>query len=203
VFTGIVEEVGVFEAVERRPESGRLAICGMLVAADCAVGDSIAVAGVCLTVVEAAPGSFVADVMNETLKRTRLGGLRAGDRVNLERAVRADARLGGHIVSGHVDGIGRVVSRRPGEAWETLVIALPPGLERHAAPQGSIAVEGTSLTIAEAAGAEVVIGLIPQTLKATTLGQLAPGDQVNIETDVLAKYVERLLGGRPGAAAAR
>jgi riboflavin synthase len=200
MFTGIVEEMGRVAAIESSERSARLTITAASVLEGTSLGDSIAVAGVCLTVVDLTGATFTADVMRETLERTRLGSLKPGVAVNLERAVRADARLGGHIVTGHVDALGTVVAHTPGENWNTLVIEVPEPIARHLAPQGSVAVEGVSLTIAEASARRFGVGLIPATLAATTLGSLAAGDRVNIETDILAKYLARLMGLDDGEA---
>lgn len=199
MFTGIVEEIGEVLAVDGAAGSARITVRGPVVTADAAHGDSIAVAGVCLTVTgDVVAGAFTADVMRETLDRTTLGRLRAGDPVNLERAVPAAGRLGGHVVQGHVDGVGRVVERTPGERWETVRIAVPPRLARYVAEKGSVAVDGVSLTVASVDdGAEptFTVGLIPTTLQATTLGRAPVGAEVNIEVDVIAKYVARLVRG--------
>ena len=206
MFTGIVEEIGKvrdigFPGGER--EDAVLTVEGPLAASDAGLGDSIAVNGVCLTVTSlGGDGSFTADVMPESLRRTALGDLVAGAPVNLERAVRADARLGGHVVQGHVDGVGTLVSRDPGERWDDLVISAPAGLTRYVAEKGSIAVSGVSLTVTHVDDDTFGVSLIPTTLEATILGGLVPGDRVNLEVDVLAKYVERLLlsGVVPGSA---
>ncbi|MGW0063347.1 riboflavin synthase, partial [Streptosporangium sandarakinum] len=158
-------------------------------------GDSIAVNGVCLTVVEVDGDVFTADVMKETLDRSSLGALRPGSPVNLERAVRADARLGGHIVQGHVDGTGTLLSREPGEHWEVVRISLPAELNRYVVEKGSIAVDGVSLTVAGVDGESLTVSLIPTTLRLTTLGAKRPGDPVNLEADVIAKHVEKLTAG--------
>jgi riboflavin synthase len=189
VFTGIVEEIGTVVAAG----SGRLAVRGPVVAADASAGDSIAVSGVCLTVVAVADGVFTADVMAETLRRTVLGGLRTGDPVNLERAATPTTRLGGHLVQGHVDGVGTVTDREPGAQWEIVRFALPPHLARYVVEKGSIAVDGVSLTVVEAGRDRFSVGLIPTTLERTTLGHKRVGDRVNLEVDVIAKYVEKLL----------
>lgn len=205
MFTGIVEELGTLESVERVGDSARLRIRGPLVTSDAGHGDSISVNGVCLTVTEYTPGeTFDADVMAETLDRTALGELAVGSPVNLERAMRADARFGGHIVQGHVDGTGRVLGREEHEHWQVMRISVPADLERYVVEKGSITVSGTSLTVSavsETGAAEpwLEVSLIPTTLDATVLGTLADGDAVNLEVDVLAKYVERLLGGRGGS----
>ena len=209
MFTGIVEEVGtlvVREDLGRAEEdtAARLSIRARKVLADVALGDSIAVNGVCLTVTDVRPdgdaGVWSTDVMAETLRRSSLAGAGAGDPVNLERAVTAHTRLGGHMVQGHVDGVGTVLTRTPGEHWEVVRIALPPALARYVVEKGSIAVDGVSLTVSAVTAATDAepwfeVGLIPTTLRETTLGGRAPGDRVNLEVDVIAKYVERLLGG--------
>jgi riboflavin synthase len=196
VFTGIIEEVGEVAALERRGDSAVLTVRAHRIADDLVHGASIAVSGVCLTVVGWQPGEVTAvefDVMGETIKRSALGGLEVGDRVNLERAVKADARLDGHVVQGHVDGTGVVVSRTPGDQWEAVRFALPAELARFVAEKGSVAVDGVSLTVSAVGPDWFEVGLIPETLRATTLGGKAAGDPVNLEVDVLAKYVARLL----------
>jgi riboflavin synthase len=196
VFTGIVEELGEVVAVERRAGSARLRVRGQRVAADAAHGESIAVNGVCLTVTDADDGEFAADVMAETLRRSSLGALAPGWPVNLERAARLDSRLGGHVVQGHVDGVGEILERTPGEHWELVRVSLPAQLARYVVEKGSIAVDGVSLTVVDVSDAAFSVGLIPTTLERTTLGRKQPGDPVNLEVDVLAKYVERLLAAR-------
>ena len=203
MFTGIVEELGEVAAVEDLGDACRFTLRGPLVTADAAHGDSIAVNGVCLTVVETADGTFTADVMAETLTRSSLGALRPGSRVNLERPMALGGRLGGHLVQGHVDGTGTVVERVPGEHWEIVKVALPAGLARYVVEKGSITVDGVSLTVVDAAADHFTVSLIPTTLAMTTLGLKQPGDPVNLEVDVLAKYVERLLGDRARTEAAR
>ena len=193
MFTGIVEELGTVSSVEHRGADARIVLVGPTVAEGTPVGGSIAVDGVCLTVTEVDGSAFAVDLMPETLQRSTLGGLRPGDRVNLERAVRADGRLDGHIVQGHVDGIGHLLQRTPGPRWDDLVVELPAGLSRYVAEKGSIAVSGVSLTVTHVAADRFGISLIPTTLEVTTLGGLAVGDRVNLEVDVIAKYVERLL----------
>lgn len=206
MFTGIVEELGTLESVERMGDSARLRIRGPVVTSDAGHGDSIAVNGVCLTVTEHAPGeTFEADVMAETLDRTALGALAPGDRVNLERAMRADARFGGHIVQGHVDGTGELLSRVEHEHWQVVRFSLPAALAKYVVEKGSLTVSGTSLTVSAVSDAGATepwfeVSLIPTTLEATVLGALSAGDSVNLEVDVLAKYVERLLTGRGGGA---
>jgi riboflavin synthase len=189
VFTGIIEELGEVVALEPRGDSAVLAVRASTVAPQ---GASVAVNGVCLTVVGADSGTLSFDVMAETLKRSVVGALRTGERVNLERAVRADGRLDGHIVQGHVDGTGVVVSRTPGDAWDSVRFGMPPELSRYVAEKGSIAVDGVSLTVTAVGDDWFEVGLIPETLRATTLGAKQPGDPVNLEVDVLAKYVARL-----------
>jgi len=199
MFTGIVEELGTVVALERLPDGAVLRVRGPLVTKAAKAGDSIAVNGVCLTVVEHGDGEFSADVMAESLNRSALGRLAIGDPVNLERPVAAHAvdgaggRLGGHIVQGHVDGVGTLVSRTRSEHWDLLVIELPAELARYVATKGSIAVDGTSLTVVEVGPDWFSVALIPTTLELTTLGRKQPGDLVNVEVDVIAKYVERLL----------
>jgi riboflavin synthase len=199
VFTGIVEELGTVEAVEDQGDAVRLTIRASTVLEDAGLGDSIAVNGCCLTVAELDPGVpdgggvWTADVMQETLDKTSLAAIQPGDRVNLERAVTADKRLGGHIVQGHVDGVGQIIARSPSEHWDVVEIALPDGLGRYLVDKGSITVDGVSLTVVEARAQSFTVSLIPETLARTTLGTRQPGDRVNLEADVLAKHVEKLL----------
>jgi riboflavin synthase len=199
MFTGIVESLGAVIAVETGTEDARLEISAPF-AGELAFGESVAVNGVCLTVTTSSADGFVADVMPGTLRRTTLGSLRIGQRVNLERAVTPVSRLGGHVVQGHVDGVGSIVSRNPGPRWDDVRIAVPAELSRYVAAKGSIAVDGVSLTVVDVADDVFSVGLIPTTLQETTLGERQPGEQVNIETDVMAKYVERLLDARVGQA---
>ncbi|WP_405782479.1 riboflavin synthase [Streptomyces sp. NBC_00859] len=194
MFTGIVEELGEVTAVEDLGDASRFRLRGPVVTEDAKHGDSIAVNGVCLTVVDSGGGEFTADVMAETLNRSSLGALAAGSRVNLERPMALGGRLGGHLVQGHVDGTGTVVERKPSDHWEIVRIALPDGLSRYVVEKGSITVDGVSLTVVDAGPDYFTISLIPTTLALTTLGIKQPGDPVNLEVDVLAKYVERLLG---------
>ncbi|MFI5641837.1 riboflavin synthase [Streptomyces goshikiensis] len=193
MFTGIVEELGEVTAVEQLAEASRFRLRGPVVTEGAKHGDSIAVNGVCLTVVESSDGEFTADVMQETLNRSSLGTLGQGSRVNLERPMALGGRLGGHLVQGHVDGTGEILSRTPSEHWELVKVALPAHLARYVVEKGSITVDGVSLTVVEAAADHFTISLIPTTLALTTLGIKQPGDPVNLEVDVLAKYVERLL----------
>jgi riboflavin synthase len=198
VFTGIVEELGVVVAADEtavgNEQAVRVTISGPLVSSDVAVGDSIAVSGVCLTVVDTASGAFSADVMRETLIRSTLHGAHAGTPVNLERAVTLQTRLGGHLVQGHVDGTGTVVRREHTPQWDVVEISIPPALARYVVEKGSIAVDGVSLTIASVGASSFTVSLIPTTLNLTTLGEKAVGDAVNLEVDVMAKYAEKLLG---------
>ena len=197
MFTGIVEELGEVVALDRDGDSARLTVRGPLVVSDAVHGASIAVNGVCLTVVDVKDDAFTVDVMKETLDRSSLTALAPGSPVNLERPVRPSDRLGGHIVQGHVDGVGRIVSREPGERWEVVTVGLPADLARYVVDKGSITVDGISLTVVEARADTFTVALIPTTLELTTLGRKAPGDAVNLEVDVVAKYVERLIGDRP------
>ncbi len=223
MFTGIVEELGEVVAVERLPDAARLTVRGPLVTAEASHGDSIAVNGVCLTVTDSSDKTFTADVMAETLRRTGLGGLSPGSPVNLERPVELGGRLGGHLVQGHADGTGEILSRTPGEHWDVVRIATPPGLARYIVLKGSITVDGVSLTVSALGGPDGAsrpgdagstdgagstsstggaepwfeVSLIPTTLEMTTLGRLQPGSRVNLEVDVIAKYVESLLAVGP------
>jgi riboflavin synthase len=197
MFTGIVEELGEVVAVESLAGAARLTVRGPQVAADARRGDSIAVNGVCLTVVEAADKTFTADVMAETLRRSALGALAPGSSVNLERPLRFDGRLGGHLVQGHVDATATIVSRSPAEHWDVVRIAVPASLARYIVEKGSVAVDGVSLTVSaigDGAGGQswFEVSLIPTTLELTTLGRAEPGSQVNLEVDMIAKYIERL-----------
>ena len=197
MFTGIVEELGEVVAVEPQTDAVRLTLHGPLVTADAVHGASIAVNGVCLTVVGlTGDGSFTADVMQETLTRSSLGALAVGSRVNLERPVTLADRLGGHLVQGHVDGTGAIVDRTPGEHWEVVRISLPEDLGRYVVEKGSVTVDGVSLTVVEVGADWFTVSLIPTTLELTTLGQKKMGDLVNLEVDVIAKYVEKLMGER-------
>ena len=204
MFTGIVEELGTLVVREDGADSAVLRIRARRALEGGALGDSIAVNGVCLTVTGVQPdddGSAVwsTDVMAETLRRSSLRDVAAGDPVNLERAVTPQTRLGGHIVQGHVDGVGTVVSRTPGDDWEVVRVAVPADLARYVVEKGSITVDGVSLTVSALADEPepwFEVSLIPTTLRETTLGERAPGDTVNLEVDVIAKYVERLLGAR-------
>jgi riboflavin synthase len=205
MFTGIIEETGRITAVEPSGDGVRLTVQAPLAVTDAAHGDSIAVSGVCLTVVDQGRDWFTADVMRQTLDMSTLDADAAGRRVNIERALRADARLGGHIVQGHIDGTGEVLQVRPGERWRVLRVALPAESADLVVDKGSIAVDGVSLTVSTvsppaAAPAWFEVSLIPETLAATTLGERAPGDRVNLETDILARHVRRLRAFTPDAA---
>ena len=201
MYTGIVEELGEVVNVEHLADAARLIVRGPRVTADIAHGDSIAVNGVCLTVTGTAAGTFTADVMAETLNRSSLGALEPGSPVNLERSLRVGDRLGGHMVQGHVDGMGTVLSRVRGEHWDVVRIAVPPGLARYLVEKGSVAVDGVSLTVSALGGTPdepwFEVSLIPTTLAATTLGGLPAGGRVNLEADVIGKYVERMLRAAP------
>jgi riboflavin synthase len=196
MFTGIVEELGEVVAVEKQTEAARLTIRGPVVTSDARPGDSIAVNGVCLTVVRHDGATFTADVMAETLHRSSLGALQAGSPVNLERPVTLTTRLGGHLVQGHVDGTGQILAREPAEHWELVTVALPAALARYVVEKGSITVDGVSLTVVEVGSDWFTVSLIPTTLELTTLGSKGPGEPVNLEVDIVAKYVEKLMGAR-------
>ena len=197
MFTGIVAELGEVAGIERRGDAARLTIRGSTEGVS--PGDSIAVNGVCLTVTGILDGTFTADVMGETLDRSGLGALTPGAPVNLEQSVRLADRLGGHLVQGHVDGTGTIISRTPAEHWDQVRISLPASLSRYVVHKGSIAVDGISLTVSALGppGGQTwfEVCLIPETLKRTTMGARQPGEVVNLEVDVIAKYVERLLSG--------
>jgi riboflavin synthase len=195
MFTGIVEELGRVETVEETTDAARLRVTGVALD-DLRAGDSVAVNGVCLTAADLHADGFTADVMRETLIRSTLGGLGSGDPVNLERAVTPTTRLGGHIVQGHVDGVATVTARRPAAHWEEVDIALPDGLSAYVVDKGSITLDGVSLTVARVADDTITVSLIPETLRRTTLGQRAVGDHVNVEVDILAKYIEKMLTAR-------
>ena len=192
VFTGIIEGLADVVALDAGAESARLSFAHELLH-DTALGDSIAVNGVCLTAASVDGPVVVADVMLETLRRSSLGGVRPGDRVNIERAATLGSRLGGHIVQGHVDGVARMASREHGEAWDLVTVELPADLTRYVVDKGSIALDGVSLTVAAVNGCDVSVSLIPETLRRTTWGVRQVGDPVNVEVDIVAKYVERLV----------
>jgi riboflavin synthase len=193
MFTGIVEELGTVDAVERQSDAVRLTLRARSVLEDAALGDSISVNGCCLTVAERTETTWTADVMAESLAKTGLGSLAVGDRVNLERAVTAGSRLGGHLVQGHVDAVGHVVRRDPGDHWDVVTISMPRDLAPYLVDKGSITVDGVSLTVVEAGHDQFTVSLIPETLRRTTLGFRSAGDAVNLEVDVIGKYVARQL----------
>lgn len=196
MFTGIIEELGKVTAIETLPDAIRLTIAGPLVASDLHRGDSIAVSGTCLTAVEFDADGFTADVMQETLNLTSLAGIQVGDPVNLERAMTAATRFGGHVVQGHVDGVGNIISREPSENWEWVRVSIPESLMKYVVLKGSITIDGVSLTINEVGKDFVGLSLIPETLRLTTLGSKQVGAKVNLEADVMAKHIERLLEAR-------
>ena len=209
MFTGIVEELGRVVRLETVKDSARLTVEAPTVTQDVNLGDSVSVNGCCLTVTAVHGSTFTADLMAETLTRTTLGSQAPGDPVNLERALRASDRLGGHIVQGHVDATAEVLDHHRGEHWDLLRISLPQEIARYVAVKGSVALDGVSLTVVDVvdapnaspvpgAGASLSVGLIPETLRRTTLGTRRPGERVNLEVDVMAKYAERLLGARLG-----
>ncbi|HET8787661.1 MAG TPA: riboflavin synthase [Actinomycetes bacterium] len=195
MFTGIVEGTGTVAALAVADGGGgaRLEVEAPFLAGDLRLGESVAVNGCCLTVAEPTPGGFAADLVAETLRRTALGGLAAGDAVNLERPLAVGGRLGGHLVQGHVDGVARVLERKPVGEGEEVRVELPPDLERYVVEKGSIAVDGVSLTVAGVGPGWFAVALVPHTLEVTTLGRRRPGDPVQLEVDVVAKYVERLV----------
>ena len=194
MFTGLIAEVGSVEAIDRNEAGARLRIAAG-VGGELAPGDSVAVSGACLTAVDPGPGGFAADVMNQTLELTALGALEPGSPVNLEPALRASDRLGGHVVQGHVDGTGEVVDAAEDGFARRVRVELPEGLERYVVERGSIALNGVSLTVAGIEGRIVEVSLIPETLQRTTFGTIGAGDPVNVEVDVIARHAERLLKG--------
>jgi riboflavin synthase len=199
MFTGLVQDKAIIRGIEKRSESSVLTFETNL-AHQLSIGDSISINGVCLTAIAIENTLVKADVMVQTLKLSNLGDLAVGERVNAELATRVDARLGGHIVQGHVDGIGIVVTNAMGEKWQKFVVEIPAHLAKYVVNQGSICVDGVSLTVGEIVDSTriVTLWLIPETVEKTTLGDKKPGERVNIEVDVLAKYVERLLGAQNG-----
>ncbi len=196
MFTGIVEELGQVAKLETLADAVRISITGPLVVSDAKIGDSISVNGVCLTVTEKTADSFSADVMQETLNRSTLGKLVPGSKVNLERPVTLATRLGGHLVQGHVDGMGKIISREKSDNWDVVTIEPNPELLKYIVEKGSITVDGTSLTVASVNNKVFAVSLIPETLAKTTLGLVNPGDRVNLEVDVMAKYVEKLMAAQ-------
>lgn len=196
MFTGIIEELGKVVAIEEQPDAKRITISGPVVTSDVHRGDSISVSGACLTAVELGSGTFTADVMHETLRLTSLGALSVGSPVNLERAMNAATRFGGHMVLGHVDGLGTIVSREPSENWEWVTIRIPTELMKYVVLKGSITIDGISLTVNDVTSDTVSFSLIPETLRVTTLGQKQAGDPVNVEVDIMAKHIEKLIESR-------
>ena len=193
MFTGIIEELGEVVAIEQQPDAIRLTVKGSLVTSDIKRGDSIACSGTCLTAVEIENGTFSADVMHEALRLTSLADVKVGDPINLERAMTMQTRFGGHHVQGHVDGVGELLSREPSENWDWVRISVPKELMKYVVLKGSITLDGISLTVNELGEDFVGLSLIPETLKLTTLGYKKPGDKINVEVDVMAKHIERLL----------
>lgn len=196
MFTGIIEELGKVVAIVDQPDAKRITFAGPIVTSDVSRGDSIAVNGACLTAVEIENGTFTADVMHETLRLTALGSLDVGSVVNLERAMNAATRFGGHMVLGHVDGVGEIVSRKPSENWEWVTIRIPSSLMKYVVLKGSITIDGISLTVNEVTADTVSFSLIPETLRLTTLGAKGVGDLVNVEADIMAKHIEKLMESR-------
>lgn len=194
MFTGLVAELGIVEKLARQGESYHLTVAARRVLQNLKLGDSVAVNGVCLTVVRLDDAAFTADVMPETVRLTNIGGLHAGDRVNLERTLRLCDGLDGHIVSGHVEGLGVIAGRRPDGIAQVVTITTPPELLRYIIKKGSIAIDGISLTVTQVMETSFSVSLIPHTAKETTLGFKDVGDSVNLETDIIGKYVERMLG---------
>lgn len=193
MFTGIIEELGKVSAIEKQPDAIRLTISCGKVLSDLKRGDSISCSGTCLTAMEIDGSSFTADVMLETLKRSSLSEVKVGDVINLERAMQHETRFGGHIVQGHVDGVGEVISREKSDNWDWVRIRIPSDLMKYVVMKGSITIDGISLTVNEVGDDHIAVSLIPETLEVTTLGYKNPGDKVNVEADVLAKHIERLL----------
>jgi len=193
MFTGIIEELGRVSAIEKQPDAIRLTIACGKVLSDLKRGDSISCSGTCLTAMEIDGSSFTADVMLETLKRSSLSEVKVGDVINLERAMQHETRFGGHIVQGHVDGVGEIISREKSDNWDWVRIRIPADLMKYVVMKGSITIDGISLTVNKVGDDHIAVSLIPETLEVTTLGYKHPGDKVNVEADVLAKHIERLL----------
>ena len=196
MFTGIVEELGTISGVKDLVDSIRLQVSGELVRSDLAQGESISVNGACLTAAELTEDGFVADVMLETLNRTSLRGIAVGDKVNLERAMSGAGRFGGHVVQGHVDGVGEIISREPSDNWEVVKVRIPSQLAKYVVHKGSITFDGVSLTVKDISDDVVSLSLIPETLRLTTLGQKGVGAKLNVEADILAKHIEKLIEAR-------
>jgi riboflavin synthase len=196
MFTGIIEELGTVSGVEELNDSIRMRVSGKLVRTDLSQGDSVSVNGTCLTAAELTDDGFIADVMLETLNRTSLSGITEGDRVNLERAMSGAGRFGGHVVQGHVDGVAEIISREPSANWEVVKVRIPSDLAKYVVHKGSITFDGVSLTVNEISGDVVSLSLIPETLRLTTLGQKEVGAKLNVEADILAKHIEKLIEAR-------
>ena len=196
MFTGIIEELGTVATVEVLEDSIRLAIKGGLVRQDLSQGESVCVNGVCLTAAQVTPEGFIADVMLETLNRSSLSGIAEGERVNLERAMSGAGRFGGHVVQGHVDGVAEIISREPSANWEVVKVRIPSELAKYVVHKGSITFDGVSLTVNHISGDVVSLSLIPETLRLTTLGTKQVGDKLNVEADILAKHIEKLIEAR-------
>jgi riboflavin synthase len=196
MFTGIIEELGTVASVQVLPDSIRLAIKGDLVRQDLSQGESISVNGVCLTAAEITSDGFIADVMLETLNRSSLSGISQGESVNLERAMSGAGRFGGHVVQGHVDGVAEIISREPSANWEVVKVKIPAELSKYVVHKGSITFDGVSLTVNDISGNTVSLSLIPETLRLTTLGTKQVGDKLNVEADILAKHIEKLIEAR-------
>jgi riboflavin synthase len=196
MFTGIIEELGTVATVEVLEDSIRLGIQGSLVREDLAQGESVSVNGVCLTAAEVTPEGFIADVMLETLNRSSLSGIAEGERVNLERAMSGAGRFGGHVVQGHVDGVAEIISREPSANWEVVKVRIPSELSKYVVHKGSITFDGVSLTVNDISGDVVSLSLIPETLRLTTLGTKQVGSKLNVEADILAKHIEKLMEAR-------
>ena len=196
MFTGIVEELGTISGVETLNDSIRMRVTGKLVRSDLSQGDSVSVNGTCLTAAELTEDGFVADVMLETLNRTSLSGIAEGDKVNLERAMSGAGRFGGHVVQGHVDGVAEIISREPSANWEVVKVRIPSDLTKYVVHKGSITFDGISLTVNDISGDIVSLSLIPETLRLTTLGQKGVGAKLNVEADILAKHIEKLIEAR-------
>jgi riboflavin synthase len=196
MFTGIIEELGTVASVEVLPDSIRLAITGDLVRQDLSQGESISVNGVCLTAAEITSDGFIADVMLETLNRSSLSGISQGESVNLERAMSGAGRFGGHVVQGHVDGVAEIISREPSANWEVVKVKIPAELSKYVVHKGSITFDGVSLTVNDISDNTVSLSLIPETLRLTTLGTKQVGDKLNVEADILAKHIEKLIEAR-------
>ncbi len=196
MFTGIIEELGTVESVEVLPDSIRLGIKGELVRQDLSQGESVSVNGVCLTAAEITADGFIADVMLETLNRSSLSGISRGESVNLERAMSGAGRFGGHVVQGHVDGVAEIISREPSANWEVVKVKIPAELSKYVVHKGSITFDGVSLTVNDISENTVSLSLIPETLRLTTLGTKQVGDKLNVEADILAKHIEKLIEAR-------